>query len=168
MMMRNFLLLLSAALLAPAAESNSADKVWASQERCQSGDARMPIPAGNVLLGEDGPGHPGRSVFVAAFVIDRHEVTNRQFAAFVDATAYRTKAEREGKSAIFAAPTEPVPLDNPGRWWHFQNGADWHHPQGPGSSIVSRENEPVVHVDREDAAAYAHWTRGVLPSEAQW
>lgn len=140
----------------------------ASPARCDARDGRVFVPAGTVLLGEDGDGRPGRKVAVVAFWIDRHEVTNRQFAAFVQATGYRTAAEREGGSAIFVQPTEPVGLDNAGAWWRYRKGADWRHPQGPGSDISGREDWPVIHVDYEDASAYARWAGGALPSEAQW
>ncbi len=161
------------ATLAPLALAGQGSTVDAAGPRCHafndraSGDPAI-IPAGTVLLGEDGADHPGRVVVVSAFVIDRHEVTNRQFAAFVAATGYRTQAEREGQSAVFVAPTEPVPLDNAGRWWRFVDGADWRHPQGPASTIARHDNDPVVQVTREDAEAYARWAGGRLPSEAQW
>lgn len=136
--------------------------------RCDIADGRVLIPSGTVLLGEDGPDHPGTSTPVAAFWIDRHEVTNRQFAAFVAATGHVTRAERDGGSAIFVSPATPVPLDNAARWWRFVKGADWRHPQGPGSDLRDRADTPVVHVDREDAAAYALWAGGALPSDPQW
>jgi formylglycine-generating enzyme required for sulfatase activity len=47
-------------------------------------------------------------------------------------------------------------------------GADWRHPQGPGSSIAGREQHPVVHVAYADAQAFATWEGKVLPSEAEW
>jgi len=136
--------------------------------RCDATDACVAIPAGTVLLGEDGTGRPGTATPVAAFRIDAHEVTNRQFAAFVAATGHRTRAERDGGSALFVAPTEPVPLDNAARWWRFVKGADWRHPQGPGSTLDGHWQDPVVHVDRSDAAAYAAWAGGYLPDVTQW
>lgn len=136
--------------------------------RCDTRDGRVAIPAGTVLFGEDGEDRPGRPVKVPAFAIDRHEVTNRQFASFVAATGYRTQAEREGRSAVFVPPTEAVPLDDAGRWWRFIAGADWRHPQGPATSVAGRGDDPVVHVTREDAEAYARWKGGSLPSEEQW
>nr|WP_022683510.1 SUMF1/EgtB/PvdO family nonheme iron enzyme [Sphingobium bisphenolivorans] len=135
---------------------------------CDVRDGRVLVPAGTVLLGEDGEGRPGRKVAVAAFWIDRHEVTNRQFAAFVAATGYRTAAEREGGSAIFVPPAGPVDLNNAASWWRYRKGADWRHPDGAGSSIEGREDWPVIHVDHEDAAAYARWASAALPDEAQW
>jgi len=139
-----------------------------SGEACHISDKPISVPAGTVLLGEDGPGRPGRIVPVAPFSIDRHEVTNRQFAAFVAATAYRTQAEREGMSAVFVPPDQWERLDNAVRWWRYVKGADWRHPQGPASSIEGRPNYPVVHVTRNDAEAYARWAGGRLPSEAEW
>lgn len=136
--------------------------------RCLAKDAVVTIAEGIVLLGEDGTDRPGRPVRVAAFRIDAHEVTNRQFAAFVAATGYRTQAERQGASALFVAPTEPVSLDNAARWWRWTKGADWRHPKGPGSDLTGRADEPVVHVDRDDAAAYARWAGGALPTTEQW
>lgn len=120
------------------------------------------------MLGEDGEGQPGRKVAVSSFWIDRHEVTNRQFAAFVASTGYRTTAEREGGSAIFAPPGGAIDLNNAADWWRYRKGADWRHPHGPGSSIDGRGDWPVIHVDYEDAAAYARWAGAALPSEAQW
>ena len=46
----------------------------------------------------EGPVHAGR---VGAFRIDRYAVTNRQFAAFVEATGWRTEAEWYGWSFVF-------------------------------------------------------------------
>lgn len=47
-------------------------------------------------------------------------------------------------------------------------GANWREPLGPGSSIEGLDNHPVVHVSVEDAYAYAKWSGGDLPTEAQW
>lgn len=160
------LLLLTAGAPPPAGQRSG--KPPLPVNRCDTRDGRVDIPAGTVLLGEDGENRPGRPEPVAAFAIDRHEVTNDQFARFVAATGYRTQAEREGASAVFVQPTEPVPLDNAARWWRFVAGADWRHPQGPATDIAGHGDEPVVQVTREDAEAYAKWAGGNLPSEAQW
>ena len=47
-------------------------------------------------------------------------------------------------------------------------GANWRHPEGPGSSIKGREQHPVVHIAHADALAYAHWIGKALPTEAEW
>lgn len=53
-------------------------------------------------------------------------------------------------------------------WWHWVPGADWRHPEGPGSSIDDRLDHPVVQVSLADAEAYAAWAGAALPSETQW
>ena len=47
-------------------------------------------------------------------------------------------------------------------------GADWQHPEGPGSDVYARARHPVTHVAYEDAAAYAAWLGRALPTEAEW
>ncbi len=134
---------------------------------CHAREGRAFVPAGSVELGEDGPGRPGRAVRVEGFWIDRHEVTNRQFAAFVAATGYVTRAEREGGSAVFVQP-EHLAGDDAAQWWKFVSRASWRRPHGGGPEDLAHADEPVVHVDFEDAQAYARWVGGVLPTEAQW
>jgi formylglycine-generating enzyme required for sulfatase activity len=122
-------------------------------------------------------------VRVDGFWIDETPVTNRQFAAFVAATGYRTFAEtppdpadypgmrpemaRAG-SLVFHRPQGAVDLDDIGRWWRFQFGANWRQPLGEGSSIAGLEDHPVVHVAYADTEAYAAWAGRSLPTEAEW
>ena len=54
------------------------------------------------------------------------------------------------------------------QWWSYVKGADWRHPTGPGSSIVGKDNYPVVQIAYPDAEAYAKWAHKRLPTEAQW
>jgi formylglycine-generating enzyme required for sulfatase activity len=102
---------------------------------------------------------PSRVVEVPPFSIDVHEVTNRQFARFVEATGFKTEAEKWGWSAVFDAQAGE---------WRKVDGADWTHPGGPASDLHGHEDEPVVQVSWNDAVAYAQWARKRLPSEAEW
>jgi formylglycine-generating enzyme required for sulfatase activity len=111
---------------------------------------------------------PAGRVRVDAFWIDRSEVTNAQFAAFVRATGYVTLAERAGAALVFYSPTERDLAERPYAWWRQEPGADWRHPEGPRSSIDDRMSHPVVQVALADALAYARWLRRTLPTEAQW
>lgn len=130
------------------------------------------IPAGNSLVGSNhdySEERPERLVKIAAFDIDRTEITNAQFAKFVSETNYITSAEKmqAGFNAAGAAVFVPPDVRNP-TWWRFVEGANWRHPEGPDSSIEGRENDPVVQVSHEDASAYAAWAGRALPSETQW
>ena len=126
---------------------------------------------------------PIHRVRVSGFWMDRTEVTNRQFAAFVKATGYVTVAERTPRakdfpgvppddlvagSVVFTPPDHAVPLDTHFRWWSYVHGASWRHPQGPASDLNGRDEFPVVHVAYEDAEAYAKWAGKRLPTEAEW
>lgn len=154
------------------------------------------IPAGEFLMGSDAPDarpseRPARRVRVNAFLIDRTEVTNAQFAEFVRATGYLTVAERpidwermrtqvppgtprpsdemlQPGSLVFTPPDLRVPLDDPSAWWTWTRGASWRNPEGPGSDIAGRMDHPVVHVAYDDAVAYAAWAGKRLPTELEW
>ncbi|WP_375582600.1 formylglycine-generating enzyme family protein [Cyclobacterium xiamenense] len=134
---------------------------------------------------------PAHTVQVDGFWMDETEVTNRQFAEFVEATGYVTVAEKKpdweeikkqlppgtpkppdevlvAASLTFHSPDRSVPLNNAAQWWQWTPEASWRQPQGPGSSIEGKEDYPVVHVAWEDAVAYAKWAGKRLPTEAEW
>jgi sulfatase modifying factor 1 len=126
---------------------------------------------------------PVSQVRIDGFFIDPLPITNRQFAAFVAATNYRTVAERgldpsafpdvapdllRPGSMMFQPPRGPVDLRDVTNWWTWKRGAYWRHPEGRGSSVAERLNHPVVHIAFEDAATYARWCGKALPAEAEW
>ncbi len=148
-------------------------------------DIMQRVPAGQFQMGdtvyaEEGP---VRTETVAAFDIDRHEVTNAQFARFVAETGYVTVAERpvdpaaypglppaalQPGSAVFRFDERSFDPGNPGTWWVFTPGASWRHPLGPRSDLHGLEHHPVVHVALADAQAYARWAGRRLPTEIEW
>jgi sulfatase modifying factor 1 len=144
------------------------------------------IPGGEFSMGGDpqlSDARPVHRVSVDGFWMDRTEVTNAQFSAFVEATGYVTLAERDLRpedapgappemraagSAVFTPPPGPVPLDANSRWWAYVRQASWRHPRGPGSGLAGRERYPVVQIAYQDAEAYARWAGKRLPTEAEF
>lgn len=154
------------------------------------------IPGGEFSMGSSNPigmkdgGHermedarPVHRVYVNGFYMDATDVTNTQFAAFVQATGYVTIAEKRptrdefpdapeenlvAGSIVFTPPAGQVSLDNHYQWWSYVKHADWKHPEGENSSIERKGNYPVVHIAWEDAVAYAKWAGKRLPTEAEW
>jgi len=99
------------------------------------------VPAGPFLMGSDADDPdeaPQHEVDLPAFEIDLFEVTNAQFAAFVEATGYQTDAEKGGE-------------------------AGWR-----GFYAEGKDNHPVVKVSWNDAVAYCQWLGKRLPTEAEW
>lgn len=122
------------------------------------------------MLHEDGEGPPRRTA-IRPFRIDACAVTNRDFAGFVAATSFRTDAERFGWSFVFhllAPPDRGAARVPEAPWWQRVEGASWSQPEGPGSSVADRLDHPAVHVSWNDAAAFAAWIGGRLPTEAEW
>src|SRR5438874_2044907 len=152
------------------------------------------VPGGEFTMGTDADlgwpdEKPAHRVRVDGFWMDKTEVTNAQFRAFVTATGYVTTAERAPSldeimsqmppgtpppsketlvpgSLVFTPPAGRVDLRDFSQWWTWTPGANWRHPEGPGSSIEGRDDHPVVHVSWVDANAYARWAGKRLPTEA--
>jgi sulfatase modifying factor 1 len=139
-----------------------------------------PILEGMRLVPDAQPLHPVR---VSGFWMDETEVTNQQFEQFVNATGYVTIAERVptpeqlpgvpadklvAGSAVFTPVPAGVTVDDSYQWWRYVPGANWKHPEGPGSNVKGRENHPVIHIAFQDAQAYAKWAGKRLPTEAEY
>ena len=154
------------------------------------------IPSGTFTMGSDAPlarpdEAPKHQVQLEGFWMDKTEVTNAQFAAFIEATGYVTTAEKapnweelkkslpegtpkpndsllQAASLVFKPTEGPVDLNNYGNWWHWTYKANWRQPQGRASSVEGKEDHPVIHVSWDDANAYAKWANKRLPTEAEW
>lgn len=106
------------------------------------------VPAGEFLMGCD-PNHNGgfecmseelplHEVYLDAYYIDKHEVTNSQYALCVNAGGCE----------------EPASNSSSTRDWYFGN--------------PDFDNYPVIFIDWYSAAAYCNWAGRRLPSEAEW
>ena len=144
------------------------------------------IPGGTFRMGsdhhypEERPAHKAR---VDGFWMDRYPVTHERFQRFVEATGHVTFAEIPPRaedypgalpemlyagSLVFGKPPGPVDRRDSRHWWRFLAGADWRHPYGPETSNEALQEHPVVHVNFDDASAFASWAGRELPTEAEW
>jgi formylglycine-generating enzyme required for sulfatase activity len=154
------------------------------------------IAGGSFMMGGDNEQarpdeFPKHQVKVDGFWMDAHEVTNRQFTEFVEATGYVTTAEKKpdweemkkqlppgtpkpsddvlvAASLVFTPTTRAVNLNDYSQWWAWVPEANWRQPDGPGSSIEGKDDYPVVHISWYDAVEYAKWAGKRLPTEAEW
>ncbi len=144
------------------------------------------VPGGTVMIGqadmlpEEQPPH---EVTVEPLRFGKTEVTNVQYAAFVEATGYVTVAERPldpanfpgadpamlvPGSVVFTPPPPGVEAANWQGWWRYVPGASWKHPGGPDTDLQGKDHMPVVQIAYEDAVAFADWAEARLPTEAEW
>jgi formylglycine-generating enzyme required for sulfatase activity len=120
------------------------------------------IPGGYFMMGKKGDDpeadtFPMRLVYVSPFLIDKYEVTNKEYRRFVE----HTKSTGE---SWFEHPDAP-PLKK-------------HDAKGWSEKSLNGDQQPVVGVDWFDAFAYARWVNGKsafdrddmkrLPTEAEW
>jgi len=134
--------------------------IGSTMMREKDGMEMVYVPAGEFSMGSeegDSDEKPVHTVSLDAYWIDKFEVSNDQFAAFVADTKHETEAERLGWSFVFT-----------GTEWQQVTGTYWRRPQGPDSSLNGLGNHPVVHVSWFDADAYCRWAGGRLPTEAEW
>ncbi len=107
--------------------------------------------------------HGGKQV--GEFLMDRFEVSNKQFKTFVEAGGYNTKIfwkyplNYSGKEISFEAAMKLL-IDRTGR----QGPAGWE----AGSYPDGQENYPVTGVSWYEAAAYAAYANKQLPTVFHW
>lgn len=195
-MIARFSSLVLSACIISACTSSKKESVETLQATTSVPSGMVWIPGGEFMMGgtEEEPAANAQSVHsvhVDAYWMDETEVTNAQYKMFIEATGYKTVAERpidweeikkqsppgtpkpsdevlQPGSMVFTPPAMPVMLNDYSQWWSWVIGADWKHPEGPGSSIEGRDNYPVVHIAYEDAEAFAKWAGKRLPTEAEF
>jgi len=89
---------------------------------------------------------PAHTVTVSDFEIGRHEVTVEEFSRFVDASGYKTDAEKGDGSYVWD-----------GKEWNKKAGIDWRHDAAGKLRPSGEYKHPVIHVSWNDAVAYCNW-----------
>jgi sulfatase modifying factor 1 len=119
-------------------------------------DDMVKVPSGEFEFGK----HEGKEeespavhVHMSSFYIDKHEVTNEDFQAFVDAEGYITTAEKNGASSIYT------------NKWQIKEDINW---RSDSDTLEDFENLPVVHLSWTDANAYCQWKKKRLLSEMEF
>lgn len=113
---------------------------------------------------EDYPNNiPAHDVSLSDFYIAKYEVTVELFKKFIEATNYKTDADRLGGSYLW------------GRgFWEITKNINWECDAVGRLLHESDHNRAVIHVSRNDAVAFCTWLKqktGLpfrLPTEAEW
>jgi len=124
--------------------------------RYQDGMAIVYVPAGQFEMGSNVTerARPAHTVSVDAFWIDRTEVTNAMFAAFLN--------EQGNQVEDGVAWLEPGAGDRGVVYGHIQENDGVFRPES------GYDDHPVVEVSWYGAAAYCAWAGARLPTEAEW
>ena len=127
--------------------------------------ANVQIPAGTFTMGSPitevsrGNDEEEYQVTLSAFSISKFQITNAQYAAFLNAKSI-------GSNGIYAAgayPSETLIYSSSGLydWGLYYNGSQW-------IPVAGYENHPVINVTWFGASEFATYAGGTLPTEAQW
>ena len=125
------------------------------------------IPAGTFTMGSP-PNEVNRKddeiqhqVTLSAFKMSRYEITVAQFRDFIDATGYKTDADKgtDGYYGSYIWTGEKLEV---------REGVNWKCDEKGNPRPLSDYNYPVIHVSWFDARAFAEWMGCRLPTEAEW
>ncbi len=181
------------------------DKIKENPDSAKSTHGMVSITGGTFNMGGDIPEDinknlpnalpqpdefPKHSVQVSDFYMDEHEVSIREFKAFVEATSYKTVVEHdisweELKKQLPEGTPKPadsllaagamvftyLPANENTQqqfWWKYVNGVSWKNPSGKPIDLNTILDLPVTQVSWYDALAYAKWVGKRLPTEAEY
>ncbi len=144
---------------APKERYQSAEEMYDALDRIHKADQirdddMVLIPAGEFEMGSDAADaaaaqQPVHTVYVDAFYMDKYEVTNAQYVAFLNAKGKRAEAGHTWLEIEY----EDARIERVG---------------GVYRATAGYENHPVTYVSWYGAMAYARWAGKRLPTEAEW
>lgn len=131
----------------------------------------IPIPGGTFTMGgtsEQGSDSfenekPMHMVTVDDYLLGHTPVTLAQFRKFIEATGYKTDADKGGSSVVYT-----------GGKWEIKKGVSWRCDTKGEVRPATEDNHPVIHISWNDAVAYCTWLSKEtgqefrLPTEAEW
>jgi sulfatase modifying factor 1 len=106
--------------------------------------------------------NPLREVTINDFYIAKTETTNAQFEKFIQATSYRTDAERMHNAMVFQPGLKEFEwIEDSTAYWRFPNGTS-------RGDIKNKMNHPVTCISYTDIIAYCKWAGVRLPALEEW
>ena len=154
----NSTIFLSLFIAACFSQGALAQELKAEFRSCENCPEMVVVPSGTFLMGspssekgrseKEGPQHQVH--LDKAFAIGKHEITKGQFRAFVEATSYRTEAERDDKGCFTLAAREK------GNNWGWTANQNWRNAELYGVKQDS-DDHPVLCVSYQDTQAYIKW-----------
>ncbi|MBN1922754.1 MAG: SUMF1/EgtB/PvdO family nonheme iron enzyme, partial [Anaerolineae bacterium] len=136
---------------APSATPAPELKLGATRTREADGMVMVYVPAGEFQMGSTqyDDEQPVHTVALDGFWLDRTEVSNAQYAAFLSATGNQS----EGGATWLDSTDEDCLIEQVGNTFRPKSGYAQH---------------PVIEVTWYGAATYCEWAGGRLPTEAEW
>jgi len=127
------------------------------------------IPAGTFIMGSPqhevsrGINETQHQVTLSAFKMSKYEITVGQFKAFVDATGYKTDAEKGKRKPSGSKILSWERMD-----FIKIRGVSWKCDEFGNLHPATESNYPVIHISWNDASAFAAWMGCRLPTESEW
>ena len=125
---------------------------------------RASLPAAVTIPAGSHPTADGAQQTLPSFRISAHEITIGQYAEFLETLGMLAKDQRQDTYDLASQPKEKT-THAPTDWTTLLAAAK---ASGTWQNQSVTLDSPVVGVDWWDAAAYAEWKKGHLPSQDEW